>query len=80
MRGTHQNEAEAAILDLAERHKIGYVETATDAWAHHVTRLAGDDVTLDKIELLLIALQRAGYLSRPDALRLQVSYLRAAKQ
>ena len=80
MHGTNQNEAEAAILDLAERHKIAYAETATDAWALHVTRLAGDDVTLDKTELLLIALQRAGHLSRPDALRLQVSYLRAAKQ
>jgi hypothetical protein len=80
MRGTHQNEAEAAIRALAERHKIAYAETASDAWALDVTRLAGDDVTLDNIELLLIALLRAGHLSRPDALRLQVSYLRAAKQ
>jgi hypothetical protein len=79
MHGTRQNEAEETIRALAERHKIAYAETATDAWARHVTRLAGDDVSLDKVELLLIALQRAGHLSRPDALRLQVSYLREAK-
>ena len=79
MHGTHQNEAAAAIRTLAERHKVSYVETATDVWAHHVTRLAGDDVQLDDIELLLIALQRAGHLTRPDALALQVRYLREAK-
>ena len=79
MHGTHQNEAAQAIRALAERHKIRYVETATDVWAHHVTRLAGDDMHLDDIELLLIGLQRAGHLTRPDALALQVRYLREAK-
>ncbi len=69
----------STIRALAEAHKIAYAETATDVWAHHVTQLAGDDVQLDEIELLLIALQRAGHLSRPDALRLQVTYLREAK-
>jgi hypothetical protein len=43
-----------------------------------VTRLAGDDVHLDEIELLLVALKRAGHLSRPDALALQVRYLHEA--
>ena len=52
---------------------------ANDAWAHDVTHLADDDVTLDEIELLLIELQRAGHLSRPEALKLQVNYLREAK-
>lgn len=79
MHERHQNNAEATIRALAERFKIAYAETATDAWSAHVTRLAGDDVALDKVELLLIALQRAGHLSRPEALRLQVSYLRAEK-
>jgi hypothetical protein len=50
-----------------------------DIWAQEVTRLADDEVTLDDIELLLIALQRAGHLSRPEGLRLQVNYLREAK-
>ena len=54
------------ILSLAERHGVAYTPTA-------------NDVTLDEIELLLIELQRAGHLSRPEALKLQVNYLREAK-
>jgi hypothetical protein len=34
--------------------------------AHHITRLAEDDVELDEIEQLLIALQRSGHLSRAE--------------
>ena len=69
----------ADVRALAKRHQVAYTETATDAWARDVTRLADDDVSLDEIELLLIALQRAGHLSRPEALKLQVNYLREAK-
>lgn len=69
----------AAILTLAQEHGIAYVPTANDIWAHDVTRLADDDVTLDEIELLLIELQRAGHLSRPEALTLQAKYLREAR-
>ena len=69
-----------AIISLAEQYGVTYRPTATDAWAQDVTRLADDEVTLDGIELLLIALQRAGHLSRPEALRLQVNYLREARQ
>jgi hypothetical protein len=68
-----------AIISLAEQHGVTYRPTATDAWAQDVTRLADDEVALDDIELLLIALQRAGHLSRPEALRLQVNYLRESK-
>ena len=69
----------AAILALAKQHGVAYTPTANDLWAHNVTRLAGDDVTLDEIELLLIELQRGGHLSRPEALKLQANYLREAK-
>lgn len=69
----------AAILTLAKQHGVAYVPTAADAWANDVTRLADDAIGLDEIELLLIALQRAGHLSRPEALHLQVNYLREAK-
>lgn len=68
-----------AILSLAQKHGIAYTQTKGDAWAQEVTRLADDDIRLDEIELLLIELQRAGHLSRPEALRLQASYLREAK-
>jgi len=66
------------IVSLAQKHGVTYTPTTTDVWAQTVTRLAGDDVALDDIELLLIALQRAGRLSRQEALRLQVNYLREA--
>ena len=69
----------SAIVSLAREHGVTYTPTAIDAWAHDITRLADDDVMLDDIELLLIALQRAGYISRQEALRLQVNYLREAR-
>lgn len=68
-----------AIIHLAQQHGVSYMRTATDAWAGEVTRLADDDVVLDDVELLLIALHRAGHLSRKEALRLQVNYLREAR-
>ena len=73
------SETERTIVSLAQQHGVSYTPTATDAWAQDVTRLADDDVVLDDIELLLIALQRTGHLSRPEALRLQVNYLREAR-
>lgn len=68
-----------AILALAKKHGVAYTRTANDVWAQDVTRLADDDVELDGIELLLIELQRAGHLSRPEALKLQAKYLHEAK-
>jgi hypothetical protein len=67
------------ILAMAQKHGVAYTKTTSDAWAQTVTRLAGDRVKLDKIELLLIELQRTGHLSRPEALRLQANYLREAR-
>lgn len=75
----HQNAAESTIRELAEKHKVAYKETATDVLGHHITRLAGDDVTLDETELLLLALERAGYVSGRDAVRLHANYLHEAK-
>ena len=66
------------ICALARKHGVRYAPKPIDEWAGHVTRLAGDDVHLDEIERLLIALQRAGHLTRPDALALQARYLREA--
>ncbi len=67
------------ILHLAEHHGVCYTPTERDTWAQEITRLADEEVTLDEVERLLIALQRTGHLSRPEALRLQVNYLREAK-
>ena len=68
------------IRVLARRHHVFYSHTPTDRLAHHMTRLAGDAVELDEIEQLLIALQRAGHLSRKEVVRLQAQYLREAKR
>jgi hypothetical protein len=70
----------AQIRKLAREHHVAYVRTSRDALAHHITRLAGDDVQLDEIEQLLIALQRSGHLSRIEMVKLQAAYLRESRQ
>jgi hypothetical protein len=78
---TDQTESATAarIRKMAREHHVAYVRTSRDALAHHITRLAGDDVQLDEIEQLLIALQRNGHLSRTEMVQLQAAYLREAK-
>lgn len=68
------------ITDLARQHGVSYSRSGRDAWAEEITRLADDEVILDEVELLLIELQRSGYLSRPEALRLQWQYLHEARK
>ena len=70
---------EGVIRRLAERNNVAYFQTANDVLANHITRLADDDVELDPIEQMVIALQRAGHLSRVQAVRLQARYLRESK-
>jgi hypothetical protein len=67
------------IRELARKYHVAYVGTHSDTLANHITRLAGDDVQLDDIEQLLIALQRNGHLTRVEMVRLQASYLREAR-
>jgi hypothetical protein len=69
----------ARIRKMGQEHHVAYVHTQRDTLAHHITRLAGDDVKLDEIEQLLIALQRHGYLTRTEMVQLQASYLREAR-
>jgi hypothetical protein len=61
---------------MADRLGVAYERTSADVLAHHITRLSGDDVILDETELLLVALQRAGHLSRREAVLMQADYLR----
>ncbi len=75
----HQNTA-TVIQRMARRYGVTYVPTPNDAWAGHITRLAGDSVELDPIEQTLIALQRAGRLSRPRLIELQAAYLNESKR
>lgn len=67
------------IQRMARKYRVQYVATPSDALAGHITRLAGDTVELDPIEQLLVALQRAGRLSRPQLIDLQAAYLNESK-
>jgi hypothetical protein len=69
----------ARIRKMARDNHVVYRRTERDALAHHITRLAGDDVELDEIEQLLVALHRSGHLTRTEMIKLQASYLREAK-
>lgn len=66
----------ARIRKMAQGHDVAYARTPRDIQTHHITRLVGDDVKLDEIEQLLIALQRSGHLSRAEMVQLQAAYLR----
>ena len=52
------------IVGLAKKHSITYKKTSQDDLAEMITNLSGDEVELDEVELLLIALERAGILER----------------
>jgi hypothetical protein len=73
------NATAAVIRRLAERYHVAYRRTDNDVLAHHISRLAGDDVQFDDIERMLIGLQRAGRLTRVQVVRLQARYLRETK-
>lgn len=64
------------IGDLARQHNVRYVRTADDALADVITRFADDDVVMDEVELLLLALERAGVIASTDVVPLHVNYLR----
>lgn len=74
-----ENGTAAHIRKMAYERHVAYVRTERDMLAHHITRLAGDDVELDEIEQLLIALQRSGHLSRAEMIQLQANYLREVR-
>jgi hypothetical protein len=65
------------IRALAAKHNVTYRQTPLDVWAQDVSRVLGDDVELDEAAQLLLALQRAGHLTRTEATRLHANYLRA---
>jgi hypothetical protein len=79
MSAERESSIAARIRKMAKEHQVAYVRTPRDALANDITRLAGDDVQLDEIEQLLIALQRSGHLSRIEMVQLQAAYLREAR-
>lgn len=64
------------ITGLARQHGIHYERTPDDAIADVITALADDEVKMDPIVLLLLALERAGVIPSEDVVPLHVNYLR----
>ncbi|BCO31155.1 hypothetical protein TspCOW1_12580 [Thiohalobacter sp. COW1] len=64
------------IADLAIQHNIHYVRTEGDAMADVIARVVDDEVIMDDVELLLLALERAGVIASKDVVPLHVNYLR----
>ncbi len=79
MSAPNESATAARIRKMARERRVAYVRTPNDVLAHHITRLTDGEVVLDEIEQLLIALQRAGHLSRAEMVRLQAAYLREAR-
>ena len=80
VQGVTSRSTEAYIRELASRHQVVFTPTRLDAFAQDVTRLAADQICLDEVECLLLGLQRAGHLSRPELIHLQAQYLRESKR
>lgn len=68
------------VRGLAAFHGVRYEPTAADQWAETVTSLAGDDERSGPVQDLLVALKRAGKLTKDDMATLLVNYLRERKQ
>lgn len=67
------------VQDLARRLKVAYVPSSMDQWAETVTHLAGDEVRSDSTQDLLVALKRAGKLSKEEVAALTIRHLRERK-
>lgn len=64
------------ITGLAQLHGVHYERTPDDAIADVVAALANDQTKMDQVELLLLALERAGVIPSEDVVPLHVNYLR----
>jgi hypothetical protein len=67
------------VAALAKRLGISYTPTYSDRWAFAVTRPAGDEVSSDSTDDLLVALTRAGKLSPIDMTRMAMEHHRMLK-
>jgi len=67
------------VADLAKRLGVSYKPTYGDRWAFAVTRLAGDEVSSDSTDDLLVALTRAGKLSPTDMAKMAIEHHRMLK-
>lgn len=64
------------VRDLATRHRVAYVQTASDRQCDDFARLSDSAVSFDETELLLIALGRAGIITDAEEADLHDAYIR----
>lgn len=67
------------ILELARAHHVSYEVGPHDEFAQTMSYLAGNRVKLDATGKLIVALQRAGVITRQKAVMMQAEYMRQAK-
>lgn len=64
------------ILGLATAHGVTYVKAPLDEFTDMIDQISDGDVNFDEIELLLIALARAGVIASDNVALLHINYLR----
>jgi hypothetical protein len=74
---TKARSAEEEIRVLARQHGVSYQPTPLDELGNVITRLAGDDVELDEAQRLLLALVRAGAITKEKSASLRARHIRA---
>ena len=66
----------AEVEHMAWTHGITAAPDPIDMFAKDITRLCDQDIQLDRIEMLLVKLQRAGLLDSHRGVELHAAYLR----
>lgn len=64
------------VAQLASQYGVTSERTALDDWADTVTRLSGDEVTLDDTCQLLVNLRRQHVISARQMAQLSIRHLR----
>ena len=70
-----QRHIEEYVRELASAHGVTLQEDTYDRLARVLTKLSDDDVELDEVERLLVALKRKGVIEKTEMLMLQLEYL-----
>lgn len=66
----------AFVERFARAHNVTAKRTRLNDWAEAVSRVAGDDIKLDQVELLLVQLKKQELISGRQAARLVTLYHR----
>lgn len=60
---------EQHIRNVAQQHNITPHTTPLDAMGNAITRLAGDDVALDEVEMLIVHLGQQGHITGKEVVQ-----------